>query len=114
MDISIKSQLIFIANKAVDFRKSIDGLCALVVEMQKDPGVGVYIFYNSHRNKIKILSWHLNGFVLLYKKLDSGKFFMHVENDEVQLNSEQLNWLLIGVDWQLLSGGKECKNTAYL
>ena len=113
MEITLKSEQIFIANKSVDFRKSIDGLCALLTEMQNDPGIGVYIFYNKTRNKIKILSWHRNGFALLYKKLDSGKFFMHVENDAVKINSEQLNWLLIGVDWKLLSGGEECKNKTY-
>jgi len=113
MEIVLQSELIFIASQAIDFRKSIDGLCALVVAMNKDPGNGVYIFYNKAMNRIKILGWHRNGFALLYKKLESGKFFMHIENNEVALNSEQLNWLLVGVDWQLLSGISKNKINAY-
>ena len=112
MEIALKSQTIFIANKPIDFRKSIDGLCALVVEMQKDPGVGIYIFYNKNRNRVKILGWHRNGFALIYKRLETGKFFIHCDGDNLQINSEQLNWLLIGVDWKLLSGG-ECKINTY-
>jgi transposase len=113
MEIALKSQVIFIANKPIDFRKSIDGLCALVAEMQKDPGSGVYIFYNKNMNRIKILGWHRNGFTLIYKRLDAGKFFLHIKDNNFEINSEQLNWLLVGVDWKLLSGGNECKNEAY-
>ncbi len=114
MEITLKSQTIFIANKAIDFRKSIDGLCALVIEMQKDPGTGVYIFYNKNMNRVKILGWHRNGFTLIYKRLDTGKFFLHIKDNNFEINSEQLNWLLVGVDWRLLSGGAECKNEAYI
>jgi len=112
MEVALKSKIIFIANRPVDFRRSIDGLCALVVEMQKDPGVGVYIFYNKSMNRVKILGWHRNGFVLIYKKLESGKFFLHIKDDSFEINSEQLNWLLVGVDWKLLSDN-ECKNNTY-
>jgi transposase len=113
MEITLQSKKIFIASKPIDFRKAIDGLCALVVdELQKEPSEGIYIFYNKSLDRIKILGWHRNGFVLLYKRLESGKFFVRTDGDNLQINSEQLNWLLIGVDWKLLSG-RECKINAY-
>jgi len=112
MNIAMQSEKIFIANKAIDFRKSIDSLCALVVEMQQDPGDGIYIFYNKHMNRIKILGWHRNGFALIYKRLDSGKFFVRIDGGNLQINSEQLNHLLIGIDWRLLSDNK-CKISSY-
>lgn len=113
MEIALQSEKIFIANKAVDFRKNINGLCALIVEeMQKEPGKGIYIFYNKNLNRLKILGWHKNGFVMLYKVLESGKFFVRCDGDNLQINSEQLNWLITGVDWKLLSGG-ECKINTY-
>ena len=109
MEIALQSDKIYIANKPVDFRKSIDGLCALVVEeMQKEPGNGIYIFYNKHLDRVKVLGWHRNGFILLYKRLESGKFFVRCDNDNLQINSDQLNMLLIGINWKLLSH-VECK-----
>jgi transposase len=113
MEIALQSEKIFIANKAIDFRKAIDGLCALVVEeLQKKPSEGIYIFYNKSLDRIKVLGWHRNGFVMLYKRLENGKFFVRSEGDNLQISSEQLNWLLIGVDWKLLSSN-ECKITTY-
>ena len=109
MEIALQSEKIYIANKPIDFRKSIDGLCALVVEeMKMEPGNGIYIFYNKNLNRIKILGWHRNGFALIYKRLESGKFFVRVDGDNLQINSDQLNMLLIGIDWKLLSH-VECK-----
>jgi transposase len=109
MEIALRSEKIYIANKPVDFRKSIDGLCAIVAEeMQQEPGNGVYIFYNKYLDRVKVLGWHRNGFVLLYKRLESGKFFVRVDTDNLQINSDQLNMLLIGINWQLLSS-VECK-----
>lgn len=109
MEITLRSEKIYIANKPVDFRRSIDGLCVMVIEeMQKKPNDGIYIFYNKHLNRIKILGWHRNGFVLLYKRLESGRFFVRYDSDELQINSDQLNMLLIGINWKLLSH-VECK-----
>jgi len=113
MKIALQSEQIFIASKAVDFRFGIDGLCALIVEdMKQSPSSGVYIFYNKSFNRIKIVGWHNNGFVMVYKRLESGKFFVRTNGNNLQINSEQLNWLLIGVDWKLLSG-EECKIDTY-
>lgn len=114
MEIALQSESIYIADKSVDFRKSINGLSALVIEdLQKKPHEEVYIFYNKSLNRLKILGWHRNGFVLIYKLLESGKFFVrHGMDNNLEINSEQLNWLLIGLDWKLLSGG-ECKISNY-
>ena len=117
MEIALQSKSIYMANKPTDFRKGIDGLSALVIEdLQKEPNKGVYIFYNkslNRLNRIKVLGWHRNGFVLVYKKLESGKFFVRYDGDNnLEINSDQLNWLLIGLDWKLLSGG-ECKINTY-
>ena len=68
MEITLQAEKIYLANKYVDFRKSINGLCALVVEeMQKEPGKGIYIFYNKNLDRIKVLGWHRNGFALIIR-----------------------------------------------
>lgn len=113
MKIKLEAEQIFIADKPIDFRKSINGLCILVAdELKKEPSKGMYIFYNKDLNRIKILGWHKNGFVMVYKRLEQGKFFLHHDEGSLQINSEQLNWLLTGIDWQLLSNN-ECKYKAF-
>ena len=112
MQIGLQGDKILLAHKAIDFRKSVNTLCAYIIEEMKDePGKGIYIFYNRNLDRIKILGWHRNGFVLIYKRLEKGKFFIH-DGNNLTINSAQLNWLLVGVDWKLLSE-KECKFNAY-
>lgn len=60
--------------KVTDFRKGFDGLCGLVRnELDRDPSSGeVFIFVNRSRNRIKLLHWQHGGFVLYYKRLETG------------------------------------------
>lgn len=113
MQIALKSEQIFIADKPIDFRKAIDGLCALIVEdMQQKPGDGIYVFYNKDFNRIKILGWHKNGFMLVYKRLEKGKFFVNFIDGVLQIDAAQLGWLLAGADWRLLAD-INCTYNAY-
>ena len=87
----------------VDFRKSIDGLCALVeLELELSPfSPALFVFCNRNRDKIKLLYWERNGFVLWYKVIESREKFVwprHFEEEVVTLTVEQLNWLLDGYD----------------
>lgn len=60
--------------KVTDFRKGFDGLCGLVRnELDRDPSSGeVFVFVNRSRNRIKLLHWQHGGFVLYYKRLETG------------------------------------------
>ena len=110
MKISFEADKIFVANRAVDFRKQVDGLCALVAEVfAEKPHAGVFVFYNAARNKIKVLSWHGNGFVLLYKRLERGKFFLTPAKDKIAIDVQALKWLIAGMDWQVLGSWNEPK-----
>ena len=59
-----------------DMRKSFDGLCGLVISgMQRQPTSGeVFVFLNRNRTHLKLLHWEKGGFVLYYKRLESGAF----------------------------------------
>lgn len=59
-----------------DMRKSFDGLCGIVRnELGRQPGSGeVFVFVNRRRTHIKLLHWQRGGFVLYYKRLESGSF----------------------------------------
>jgi transposase len=57
-------------------RKSFDGLCGIVRnELGRQPAGGeVFVFVNRRRTLIKLLHWQRGGFVLYYKRLESGRF----------------------------------------
>jgi len=105
MQLTISSPKIWIAQEAVDFRKSIDGLCEIVSsQFSTRVQEGVYVFFNRSRNKLKILAWHGNGFVLLYKRLEQGKFTISSsDEDQIALDEKQISWLLAGLDWVQMS-----------
>lgn len=69
---------IFISNQHVDIRMSIDGLSRFV-RNQNGTSLhdgSLYVFYNRNRDKVKILFWDHNGFVVYYKRLDKCKFIL--------------------------------------
>lgn len=86
----------------VDFRKSINGLSALVeLELELDPFMpALFVFCNRKRDKVKLLYWERNGFVLWYKRLEKQRFSWPGAGDcDVrQLSPQLLSWLLDGVD----------------
>ena len=71
-----KVQKVYLYPKPVDFRKSINGLAALV---ELDIKVEVFnpvlfVFLNRTRSQIKILYWERNGFCLWLKRLEAERF----------------------------------------
>lgn len=67
---------VYLYPKSLDFRKSIDGLTALVELDIKvavfDPVV--FVFLNKARNRIKVLYWERNCFCLWLKRLEAERF----------------------------------------
>lgn len=105
MKIQITSDHIFVAVKPIDFRRGANSLCAFIVEtFSQLPQTGLFIFYNHQRTKIKLLGWHKNGYVLLYKALEKNKFHLpKCHQDILEITNQQLSWLLVGLDWELMS-----------
>ena len=88
--------------KPTDMRKSFDGLCGVVQNrLNQSPTNGdVYVFINKPRNKIKLLHWSGNSFVLYYKRLESGTFEhpkYDIETGSYQLNYAQIVMLVDGI-----------------
>jgi transposase len=95
---------IYLAVGAVDLRKSIDGLGAIVSERGHDLYSGhLYVFLSRRGDRLKILTWSAGGFVLLYKRLERGRFRLPAIRDgqtEVEIDATQLAMLLDGIDIQ--------------
>jgi transposase len=96
---------IYVSMQAIDARKSIDGLCGLVLDcFSENPQCGnVFIFFNKTRDKVKILWWHANGFALYYKRLEKHRFVLPKNNDKTfEITQAQLHGLLAGLDFSLM------------
>ena len=59
---------------AVDMRKSINGLCEIVMQQfQLDPREKIiFAFCNRSRNRVKLLVWEDNGFWIHFKRVERG------------------------------------------
>jgi transposase len=98
---------IWLYSKPTDMRKSIDGLSIIVSEqLDKNPcGPEVFVFYNTAKNKLKILYFDKNGFCLWYKRLERGRFLLpRVSGNSYALTIEKLRWLLDGLRIEELRG----------
>ena len=98
---------VYLHREAVDFRKSINGMAALVEHaLALDPfGAALYVFRNRRSDRVKILGWERNGFWLLMKRLEAERFVWPRQDARViELGVEQLHWLLAGIDIEALRG----------
>ena len=42
--------------------------------------------------------------MMIYKRFETGKLFIRkTKENKIELNADQLNWLILGVDWITLS-----------
>ncbi len=96
----IKLDAVYLYRKPVDMRRQMTGLSALVEGiMKRDPFSGaLFVFINKARNRLKILYWETNGFVVYYKRLEAEKFSWPVKEaaETITLSGQQLSWLLDG------------------
>lgn len=100
-----RSAPIHLALEPVDFRKSFDGLSVAVLEaLGRDPLSGeIFVFRNRGGDKLKALYWDGQGFVLLYKRLEKGRFvWPSPDQGSVPLSVGQLQALFEGADWRVL------------
>ena len=108
---------VYICLEPIDMRKQINGLVALVVdELSKSPQANqAYVFVSKDKRKAKILYWHGNGFVLLYKRLEHDRFIwpQHLEGVGLTITYNQLQWLLAGLDFYRMQQFPQIKYTHY-
>ena len=98
---SIPAKNIYIACGYTDMRRSIDGLASTVQQVFKlEPcQPSLYIFCGKRSDRIKALWWEGDGFLLLYKRLERGRFqWPRKESDVRKITEQQLRWLLEGLN----------------
>ncbi len=94
---------VYLCTTPCDMRRSFDGLHALVTGvMQLDAFAGhLFVFSNRRRDRVKILSWDRDGFVVWAKRLEEGTYAMPFsDHGEVrrEITGHELAALLSGID----------------
>ena len=96
---------LWLATQPADLRKSFDGLAELVRQhLVNDPLSGhVFVFRNQRSDRVKLLYWDEDGYVIVYKRLEAGTFHFPAASagpGGVSIRAADLAMLLDGVDWQ--------------
>ena len=91
---------VYLARGYTDLRRGIDGLAGLVqTRFKLDPFQNaLFLFCGRRKDRMKGLYWEGDGFVLLYKRLESGSFQWPRNGEEArQLTAQQYRWLMEGL-----------------
>jgi transposase len=95
---------IFVADQAVDGRKGVDSLTAMVRSaLSHDPLSGhLYVFFSKRCDRVRVVYWDRNGFAMWTKRLERGRFHpMLSENGRLSarsIDAADLALLLEGID----------------
>ncbi|HUT84168.1 MAG TPA: IS66 family insertion sequence element accessory protein TnpB [Thermodesulfobacteriota bacterium] len=103
----------YLYRHATDMRKSFDGLSGLVQsQLHRNPTSGeVFIFINRRRNKVKLLRWEQGGFILYYKRLESGTF--ELPKFQIDAVSCRMEWTTLMLMVEGISIEKSKKRKRY-
>ncbi len=98
-----QGQRIWLAAEATDMRCGFDRLAERVRSIiGQDPLSGHLFLFRSRRgDRLKLLAWDRDGFILWYKRLESGVFKLPrvAENQRsVELRASELAMVLDGID----------------
>ena len=107
-------QRYFLYRPPTDMRKGFNGLSGLVrqhIDHELLSGEA-FLFLNKRRDRVKILVWDRDGFVVWYKVLERGTFELPAtENDQLELSWTDLQLLLEGIEIKSIKRRKRYRKT---
>lgn len=88
---------VLVATARVDGRKGIDGLAAIVrSQFAEDPLSGaMYVFFTRRGDRVRVLYFDRDGYVLVTKRLEKGVYRVPWENAEGRVAIEAAELLLV-------------------
>jgi transposase len=88
---------VFVATARVDGRKGIDGLSTLVrSQFAEDPLSGaMFVFFSRRGDRVRVLYWDRDGYVLVTKRLEKGTFKTPWREDQGHVVIEAAELLLV-------------------
>ena len=90
----------YVACGYTDLRRGIDGLASIVMmqysmDLKED---SLFLFCGRRTDRIKALYWSGDGYVLVYKRLESGSFqWPRSEAELRKLDAQSFRWLMEGL-----------------
>ena len=91
---------VFLATGFTDLRRGIDGLASIVQQQFELAPFSntLFLFCGRRRDRIKVLYWKGDGFVLRHKRLESGSFqWPRSEAEAKALTPQQYRWFMEGL-----------------
>lgn len=99
-DIADKLDHVYIACGKTDLRRGIDGLVAIIqLEFKLDPfSKSLFLFCGRRTDRIKAIVYDGDGFILLYKRIERGKFrWPRTPEEAREVTHQQFRWLTEGL-----------------
>jgi transposase len=98
-----QSMRIWLAAEAIDMRRGFDRLAEYArAVIGADPlGNNLFVFRSRRGDRLKILAWDRDGYVLWYKRLEVGVFKLpraEANAGSVELRASELAMILDGID----------------
>jgi transposase len=98
---------IWLATEVTDMRCGFDRLAERVkAVIGQDPvGNSIFVFRSRRGDRLKILTWDRDGFVVWYKRLESGVFKLprlDAGTRSIELRASELAMILDGIDMSKL------------
>ena len=92
---------VYLACGYTDLRRGIDGLAGLVQQQfHLNPYQrALFLFCGRRKDRIKGLYWEEDGFLLVYKRLEAGRFQWPRDGEEAKrITAQQYRWLMEGLE----------------
>lgn len=115
-DISVNYDHIYIACGKTDLRRGIDGLVAIIeANFELDPcSNSMFLFCGTRIDRIKVIVHDADGFVLLYKRLECGKFqWPRTPVEAKEVTHQQFRWLTEGLNLEQPKAHKKVSTMNY-
>jgi transposase len=108
---------IWLAAEATDMRCGFDRLAERVkTVLDQDPLTGqLFVFRSRRGDRLKLLVWDRDGFVLWYKRLETGVFKLprvDAATRSVELRASELAMILDGIDMSKLKRVRRYERSA--
>jgi len=90
---------IYVCTQPTDMRRGFDGLAAMTRDViGQDPLSGhLFVFRNRLGDRVKLLHWDRDGFIVWYKRLEKGRFHLPACDADGRIDARALRLMLEGL-----------------